>query len=130
MDEYLEKLGRFSQNAAAKLHVRSALNPILWLCAITTPIFFTFAYLFREIPYISIILVLAGLFPVAIACFGFCYFALVRPEKLQSEDYQIRHESLQIIQQKGSRKQIPLDTIEAIANPTAPKQLMEENANA
>ncbi|MEW7987048.1 MAG: hypothetical protein AB2799_14760 [Candidatus Thiodiazotropha sp.] len=120
MDEYLDKLGRLSHSAAQRLHVRSALNPILWLCAIATPTIFFFAYLFREQPSISTTLLVAGLVPVGVACLGFAYFALAKPEKLQSEDYQIRHESLQIIQQKG-RKAIALDSIEAIANPAAPR---------
>lgn len=120
MDEYLEKLGRLSHSAVQRLHVRSALNPILWLCAIATPTIFLFAYLFKEKQTISVALLVAGLVPVGVACLGFIYFALIRPEKLQSEDYQIRHESLQIIQQKGG-KTLPIESIEAIANPAVPR---------
>lgn len=130
MDEYLERLSQISQNAAAKLHVRSALNPILWLCAITTPIFFGFAYLFRSSESIALLLIVVGLLPVIFACIGFGYFALTKPEKLQSEDYQIRHESLQLLQQKGRKTAIPLNTIEAIANPSGPKQLTGGSSDA
>src|SRR5262249_10845562 len=90
---------------------------MLWLCAIATPTCITGAYLFRENVSLSSILLLFGLLPILITCCGFIVFAIFKPEKLQSEDYQIRHESLQIIQQKGGRIVIPPTSIEAIANP-------------
>ena len=62
--------------------------------------------------------------PIGIACVGFLGFAIFRPEKLQSEDYQIRHESLQLIQQKSGRLALAPTSIEAIANPQA--RLLEE----
>jgi len=56
-------------------------------------------------------------------------FAIFRPDKLQSEDYQLRHESLQIIQQKSGRITIPDTSIEAIANPAAKQLDNKENDN-
>lgn len=120
MEQYLDRLGQLSHSAAQRLHVRSALNPILWLCAIATPTIFLFGYLFKDQPQICVALLIAGFIPVGVACLGFAYFALAKPEKLQSEDYQIRHESLQIIQQKG-KKAISLSSVAAIANPAAPR---------
>ena len=75
------------------------------------------AYLFRFSPYIALLLIICAVVPVLLASFGFCYFALKRPEKLQSEDYQIRHESLEIIRQKGGRLVFDAAAIQAIANP-------------
>lgn len=116
----LENLGQHSQSAATKLHVKSALNPLLWLTGIATPLCFGGAYIFREFSPIFEILALTGVLPIAVTCLGFCYFALFKPEKLQSEDFQIRHESLQLIQQKSGEIAILASSLEQIVNPAAP----------
>lgn len=119
MNEIIDRVGQIAQSAAEKLHVRSALNPALWLCAIATPTCLIFAHVFRDVPEVRVWLLAGGLLPIAIACIGFLGFAVYRPEKLQSEEYQIRHESLQLIQQKSGRIAISTTSIEAIANPQA-----------
>lgn len=130
MIDLLEKFGQYTQSAAQKLHVRSALNPMLWLSAISTPLCLTFAYVFKEIPEVRNWLLWIGLTPIGVTCLGFIGFAIFRPEKLQSEEYQIRHESLQIIQQKSGRIAIPATSIEAIANPQARQIDYKEGKNA
>lgn len=122
MNELIDRATRIAQSAAEKLRVRSALNPALWLCAIATPTCLSFAYVFRDIPDVRGWLLAGGLFPIMVACLCFVGFAIFRPDKLQSEEYQIRHESLQLIQQKSGRITISTASIEAIANPMT-KQL-------
>jgi hypothetical protein len=119
MPEVFEHVAQLAQNAAEKLHVRSALNPVLWLCAISTPICLVFAHIFRDIPDVRNWLLFGGLAPIAIACIGFIGFAIFKPEKLQSEEYQIRHESLQLIQEKSGQIAIATTSLEAIVNPQA-----------
>jgi hypothetical protein len=58
---------------------------------------------------------------MGVTCIGFMGFAIFKPDKLQSEDYQIRHESLQIIQQKSGQMEISTTSLEAIANPAVPQ---------
>lgn len=115
----LTRFGQSSQSAARSLRVRSALNPLLWLTGIASPLCFGAAYVFKSMSPIFEVLIISGLLPIGITCLGFCYFAIFKPEKLQSEDYQIRHESLQIIQQKTGSIEVPLTSIEQIANPEA-----------
>ena len=124
MNEVLERVGQIAQTAAEKLHVRSALNPALWLCAIATPTCLLFAYLFRDVPEVRAWLLAGGLLPIVISSFGFLGFAIFRPDKLQSEEYQLRHQSLQLIQQKSGRLALSPTSIEAIANPQT--RLLEE----
>jgi len=112
-----EQLGESSHSAAKSLHVKSALNPMLWLTAIATPLCFSGAYFLKDSSPVFEILVCAGLTPILITCIGFMYFALFKAEKLQSEDYQIRHESLQIIQQKTGTIEVPIASLENIVNP-------------
>ncbi len=118
MSDIWHKLSQLSHSAATRLHVKSALNPMLWMIAISTPLSFGVAYLFKDNDTLATLLIIVGIIPIIVACFGFLYFALVNPEKLQSEDYQIRHESLQIIQQKGQNLELSEASIEQIANPT------------
>jgi len=123
--DFLSKVVQNTQSAVQKLHVRSALNPMLWLCGIAIPLCLGGAYLFKEFDFIRNLFAIMGVIPIIIACAGFIYFAYFKPEKLQSEDYQLRHESLQMIQQKGGRIILDPASIEAIANP-AGRQLPPE----
>lgn len=99
--------------------MRSALNPMLWLTVFGSPPCFGAAYAFREHPVVMAILIAVGVAPIVVACVGFAYFALTKPEALQSEDYQLRHEALQMIQQQTGHGVIDPASVTAIANPTA-----------
>ncbi len=113
-------VARSASAAAQRLRVRSALNPMLWLTGIATPMCLAAAYVFREHVNLLTVLVIAGLAPIAVTCLGFVYFALAKPEKLQSEDYQIRHETLQLIQAKTGSVALDPTSLTAIANPVPP----------
>lgn len=113
----IQNLGHNAQSAASKIQVKSALNPILWLIAIVLPVCLGTALLFDENPIIQYLLVGFGLSPILVAIIIFVYFALNKPEKLQSEDYQIKRQSLQIIQQQSDGKEISLETLRPILNP-------------
>ncbi|MGA1979615.1 MAG: hypothetical protein ABSG99_03495 [Sedimentisphaerales bacterium] len=85
-----------------------------------TPTFLYAAYQFQEDRLVCIVLIVSGLIPLGVTCCGFVGFAIFKPEKLQSEDYQLRHESLQIIQQKAGRMDMDPTSLEGIANPNQP----------
>jgi hypothetical protein len=114
------RISEFTELATKRLRVRSALNPILWLCAIAMPICFIAAYAFRGLPGISATLICLGGLPLVVACLAFVGFAIFKPDKLQSEEYQIKHESLQLIQQKAGRLTVSRTSLTAIANPQHP----------
>ncbi len=65
----------------------------------------------------SWVLVFIGMVPIVVTCLGFAYFAITKPEKLQSEEYQLRHETLQIIQQKTGQLIVDPTSLTAITNP-------------
>src|SRR5688572_15256210 len=102
--------------AGGRLTVRSALNPILWLCFIVT--FPALVAIPFGGPYRTLLVVLA-VAPVAVAIFGFLFLLFFDRDKLQSEDYQIRKRSLELIEQKGEHA-IPATDVEVIANPEYP----------
>ena len=116
----LDSLVHSAHSAARSLRVRSALNPMLWLTGIVTPVCFTAAYALASVPPLCWTLVGLGALPILATCAGFGYFVLRNPAKLQSEDYQLRHESLQLIQARGGPIPLEMTSITAIANPAAP----------
>jgi hypothetical protein len=112
-----EEISRRTQSAAGQLRVRSALNPMLWMCAIVTPSCFGAAYIFSGHPLQQSILLIAGIVPICVACSGFGYFAIYAPQRLQSEEYQIRHEAMELIRQKGSAIAVAPTSLDALTNP-------------
>jgi hypothetical protein len=108
--------------AGGRLRVKSALNPALWLCAIVsgpvTVIIMVLMLAGKEIP---IWLTTIDLIPVVCAAFGFLYLLIFDRDKLQSEDYQIRKKTLELIQEKGDKFPMLGTSIQSIANPESPK---------
>lgn len=103
-----------AMDQGGQLRVRSALNPALWLCAIVSLPMLTLAAFISSIP---TTLVVIGCAPIAIACFGYLFLLFFDRDKLQSEDYQIRKRSLEMIEQSDGRQLADVSDIELIANP-------------
>jgi hypothetical protein len=112
-----ERIIAGAQSAASSLRVKSALNPMLWLSAIISPACFVVAYFAHGIEPLETWLLIIGASPIGCTIFGFLYFMVFDPSKLQSEDYQIRHEAIEVIREKGTRAAISSASLEAIANP-------------
>lgn len=106
-------------NAGGRLRVRSALNPVLWLCAIITIPGIAYIGVFDSVPIFIQVLIGA---PVFAAVFGFLFLLFFDRDKLQSEDFQIRKQTLELVQEKGDKFPILADTLEAITNPR-PRQI-------
>ncbi len=128
-EEILEKLASLAGRTVQKVQVSSAVNPALWLCAISTPTCLLAAYFFRLNSTLCNLLVGAALIPIAVASLVIVGFAIFKPEKLESADYQLRHETLQMIQQKSGRIALDPASLQAIANP-AQKALREGGKNS
>lgn len=88
-------------SAVRGLKVRSALNPVLWLVGISVPFLLIAAYHFKEYAEICHLLIYTTIGVIILACFGFIFLLLFKPEKLQSEEYQLRHEAMLIYQTKS-----------------------------
>lgn len=119
--EIFDKFGKITEKATKGLKVKSVLNPILWLCGIATPLCFGTAYFFGENIIIQISLIIVGFLPILTGCFSFLYFSFKDPDKLQSEDYQLKHETLQIIQTKSGSVKLDSISLESITSGTQKK---------
>ena len=105
-------------DAGGRLRVRSALNPALFLSVFVTLPLVYMASLFPGGPPWWVVLIAVA--PVITAVLGFAYLLIVDPGKLQSEDYQVRMRSLDLIQEKGDRFPVSAASIQAISNPDLP----------
>ena len=99
-------------DVGGRLRVRSALNPVLWLCAVVTVPLAGLATFAKEPTWLMVCLVLLAFLPLVFAGIGFLVFLLGDPDRLQSEEYQIRKRTLEMIGEKGQEAK-PVDFLEA-----------------
>ena len=97
-----------------KLRVKSALNPALWLCGIVLIPGIWMASQRDKVPTWLIVLIFLA---ISVPAIGYFVLLVVDRDKLQSEDYQIRKQSLELIQEKGEPVPVDAKSIEAIALP-------------
>lgn len=103
--------------AGRRVRVRSALNPMLWLCP-TVSVPMSLAVIFADAAptWLQVVFMAIASAPVLAAVGGFVYFARAAPSRLQSEDYQIRARLLDSIQEKGGLLEDGR-TVELLLNP-------------
>jgi hypothetical protein len=114
--DLIERIVNLTRGAVQRLQVRSAMNPILWLVAITTPTGLGAVMLFRGDWILCIASLLVVVIPVLVACAIFIYFAMKQPDKLQSEEYQVTRQTLEIVQQKVEHLTIDPASLERLAD--------------
>ncbi|PHS29650.1 MAG: hypothetical protein COA95_11620 [Methylophaga sp.] len=118
-----ENIAARAIDAGGKLTVKSALNPILWLCAIVSiPGLCTIPFI-NTVP-IWLIILICG--PVVTAMLGFLILLTIDRDKLQSEEYQIRKQTLEYMQQKGQALPSLGNDAELITPPELRRLLEEE----
>jgi hypothetical protein len=114
MAEIFERLTQMTEQALGRLKVRSALNPCLWLCALS------FAFGMPAVAMTSGAVQIAFLVlvfvPVVIFSVAYVYFMLVSPDKLRSEEYELKKMALSLIEEKGGAIPMAESSVEAIAN--------------
>ena len=95
------QITRRMADVGGRLRVKSALNPVLWLCAVVTVPVIGFATFAKEPTWLIVCLVVLAFLPLVLVGVGFLVLLLRDPDKLQSEDYQIRKRTLEMIGEKG-----------------------------
>ena len=94
-----------------RLSVKSALNPILWLCGISLSvgvcaIIAGLVVFGKEYPiglYQTAVLILI-LIPLILTGFGFIYILVKLPDMLQSEEFQLQKKSMELSQEKNGNQ--------------------------
>ena len=85
--------------------VRTAINPLLWLVGLTTPMAFIFVAIIGD-QLIRLILLGFAAVPVLVTLIVYLIFMFRDPDRLQSEEYRIRQRALQILYKKGGNTEI------------------------
>jgi ABC-type bacteriocin/lantibiotic exporter with double-glycine peptidase domain len=85
--------------------VRTAINPLLWLVGLTTPLAFILAAIISD-QLIRLILICFAAIPVIATLIAYIIFMFRDPDRLQSEEYRIRQRALQILYKKGGSIEI------------------------
>jgi hypothetical protein len=114
-----------AQKASERLAVKSALNPLLWLCTVPTTVLLTAAFFFDQSPTLRPFcsaLVYVALGVVVLTGLAGAYLVLFRPDKLQSEEYQLRQQALLLIQQTSATQPINASAIAALLKSASPRK--------
>ncbi|KAB2700782.1 hypothetical protein F9K79_00715 [Ochrobactrum sp. Kaboul] len=85
---------------AGVIKVRNVMNPTLWACAIVSPLSWVAAFCLRETS-AFMVLIFVGTLPVLMYMVQTAYFSLKDPGRLQSEEFQLKHQALNLIEKKG-----------------------------
>lgn len=85
--------------------VRTAINPLLWLVGLTTPLAFILSAIVDD-RLIRVLLICFAAIPVVATLIAYVIFMFRDPDRLQSEEYRIRQRALQILYRKGGSADI------------------------
>jgi hypothetical protein len=98
---------------AAVVKVNNALNPLLWLTAVVTPISAGLAaYTLGSA--LSLALFCLACAPVALSALAYFLFLFRDPDRLQSEEYQLKQKHIELFQ-KGHETPIIIDETEGMS---------------
>ena len=84
-------------SATGRLRVQGVINPLLWLCALTTAGYSTGVVAGRE-PVWPLTAAMGG--SVTVTLLMYVYFAFSNPDRLQSEYYQLKKQSIPMWRRK------------------------------
>lgn len=101
----LDEMVRTSLTRLETVRVKTALNPLLWLVGLTTPLALLAASVVPDQAVRLALLAFAAL-PVVATISAYIYFAIKDPDRLQSEEHLIRQRALQILGRKGETSEI------------------------
>jgi hypothetical protein len=110
-------------NRAAVVKVNNALNPLLWLAAVVTPASLLAAILSGSAQVQSFACWIAAA-PVALVGLAYAILLFRDPNRLQSEEYQLKHVELTLLR-KGMETPISIDQAEGLTQREATQRKIE-----
>ncbi|MGJ0451929.1 MAG: hypothetical protein ACR65T_01665 [Methylocystis sp.] len=100
-----DAIGNFTSRAGI-VRVRNALNPMLWTTAVVFPTSLLAAYFFRDDVVLKYALAAFGAIPVLVTIISYFIFLFKDPDRLQSEEYLLRHQAMQILYRKEAESEV------------------------
>lgn len=112
---FVPRLTQFPEGATSH-RLGSALTPCLWLVGIVTPS--GLAASTQTDGLVQIGMLVIAFIPILVASFGFLYFMVKAPDKLRSEQYELRKQALELVREKGKKTPVPGELVDEITNDT------------
>ena len=104
----LRVLAVLIREGLASLKHRTAVQPLLWACAVVTVPCFWIAT--KTDGWLRVLIASVGSIPVILLAIAYIFFMLKAPERLHSEEFQLKSRSLATVESKGGIVSIkPLD---------------------
>ncbi len=94
---------------------RNAMQPVLWLCLLVTVPSFAFAS--RSDGWLRICFFVVGCVPILQFLISYNFYMLKDPNRLSSEEYQLKNRAFDLIESKGGKIAISPVDIPNITNP-------------
>jgi membrane protein implicated in regulation of membrane protease activity len=85
--------------------IGSAINPLLWLTGLVTPISLVLSVWAGE-PWQRFMMMLIAVIPVAITVAAYVRFMIRDPDRLQSEEFRLRQRALKMLYKRGANAEI------------------------
>lgn len=109
-DKFIALASHLAQFAAI-FKTKSVFTPMIWFCALIIPCCLGFALWFED-PILKYTLVFMVVGVVVFSCGCYAFFMLKDPKKLQSEEFQIQNQTLDLLEKKGNK--IPMDSVNLV----------------
>lgn len=102
-------------NKVERVKTNSALNPLLWISATVTPSFLA-ACVFAPNTFLQYAFGCISLVPLLATVIAYAHFAIKDPDRLHSEDFQLRRSAIEIMSKDGTVISDP-NSIVNVTNP-------------
>jgi hypothetical protein len=102
----IEEISRIGASRLERVRVRNALNPMLWMSIALPIVLLPAAWIFRDNPWVVWFLLVLAALPTVTAIVAYMYFMISSPDRLQSEEYQLRQRELRMIYRHGRKPDI------------------------
>jgi hypothetical protein len=85
--------------------VGSALNPLLWLTGLVTPLSLMLSYFSQDV-WKAVVFFVIAVFPIGLS--GISYLTLLRrdPDRLQSEEFRLKQRALKMLYRRGANAEV------------------------
>lgn len=112
-----EQLTKNRHSHFQRISVKSALNPALFLVAITLTGGIAGLFYFSSNFILTIFFMFVIAIPILCACIAFIFFTFWKPEALRSEEFQLKLEQYRMLKTKGGLRDVSPDLLRIINNP-------------
>lgn len=101
------------------------MSPIIWLTGTAGPVFLGGAYVLKDVPVLCYTLTIVAILPLLAGVGVYLYFAICDPNRLQSEEHNLKAQLVSLIEAKGGAVVVNPVDLEAMANPFPYKPAIE-----